>query len=65
MGVPRFGDCHMYYYTGTIDGLQAEKGDFFENFYFLFAGWVLPVTYLGVVRYKHLDLWMVTLKAVE
>ena len=38
MGVPRFGDCHMYYYTGAVDGLQAEKGDFFEKFYFYSMG---------------------------
>lgn len=43
MGVPRFGDCHMYYYTGTIDGLQAEKGDSLKNFIFYSMGGFRPL----------------------
>lgn len=45
--------------------MQAQKGDFLKIFIFLFAGQVLPITYLGVVRYKRLDLWTVTLKVVK
>lgn len=46
MGVPRFSDCHMYYYTGAVDGLQAEKGDSLKNFIF-FIRWAGFAHYLA------------------